>query len=55
MDPGSAVMLRRAFEEAAVTPDEITFPEGDHAYLEELVRSSYHPAAAALGRKLLTG
>ena len=55
LDPGSAVMLRRAFEEAAVTPDEITFPEGDHAYLEELVRSSYHPAAAALGRKLLTG
>src|SRR5437870_2559189 len=38
MDARCAVMLRRAFDEAAVRPDEITFPEGDRAYLEELVR-----------------
>lgn len=43
MDAGSAAMLRRAFDETAVKPEEITFLDGDRAYLEELVRSSFHP------------
>jgi len=52
MDAAPAAMLRRAFDEAQVNPEEITFPDGDRIYLEELVRS-IHPATAELAGELL--
>lgn len=53
MDAESAGMLRQGFEDAGIDPGSITFPEGTRPYLEELVRSSAHPAAAELGRHML--
>jgi hypothetical protein len=53
MDPGSAAMLREGFAEAGVDPASIAFPEGPRNYLEELLRSSLHPAAAELASQLL--
>ena len=52
MDAPPAAMLRRAFDEAQVNPEEITFPDGDRIYLEELVRS-IHPATAELAGEFL--
>jgi len=52
MDAAPAAMLRRAFDEAQVNPEEITFPDGDRIYLEELVRS-IHPATAELAGEFL--
>jgi hypothetical protein len=53
LDPESAAMLRQGFAEAGVDPASIDFPDGIRDYLEELRRSSIHPAAAALASQLL--
>ena len=52
MDAGSAAM-RRAFDEAAVKPEEIAFRTAMAPTWKSCVRPSCHPAAAELGRKLL--
>jgi hypothetical protein len=51
MDPGSAAMLRLGFSEADVDPASIAFPESTRDCLEELRRSSLHPAAAELSSR----
>ncbi len=54
MDASSAAMLRQGFADAGVDPASITFPDGTRLYLEEVRRSSFHPAAAGLASQLLT-
>ena len=54
MPPEALAGLRRGFEEAGVDPAAIDFPDGRTEYLEEVVRSSLHPASAEAARRLLS-
>jgi hypothetical protein len=54
MPPEALAGLRRGFEEAGVDPAAIDFPDGRTEYLEEVVRSSFHPASAQAARRLLS-
>lgn len=53
MPPEAVAGLRCGFEEAGVDPTQIEFANGRTEYLEEVVRSSRHPASAEAARRLL--